>query len=331
MKVDIHSHLATSEYVNELKKLENPLPRIMMLPNGSMQLDCGDGLIYPLNNRMLLLEPRLKEMEESGIDHQVLSLPLPGTDFYARDFALKLAQGANDELVEISRRSQGRFSVAANVPLRFPDLAIKEMQRCVNELDIRMIEIFSNVAGEPLDSERFLSFYKEAARLKVLILIHPGRPVMMEHLGEYGLAGAVGYLFDTTLAILRMVYSGLFDKLPDLRVIIPHTGSTIPYLIGRIDHQYQLLSADQRDLKHLPSQYLKMIYVDTAQSFYRAATECAFNFVPHDKILFGSDYPFVDLKRSVEIVKSLGLSGEEEEKVFCENARSLRIVDHCKT
>jgi aminocarboxymuconate-semialdehyde decarboxylase len=327
MKVDIHSHLATSEYVNELKKLEDPQPRIVTLPDGSMQLNCGDGLIYPLTNRMLSLEPRLKEMKESGIDHQVLSLPLPGTDFYARDFALKLAQEANNELVEISRRSQGWFSAGANVPLRFPDLAIKEMQRCVNELDIRMIEIFSNVAGEPLDAERFFSFYKEAARLKIAILIHPGRPVMMKHLREYGLVGAVGYLFDTTLAILRMVYSGLFDKLPDLRVIIPHTGSTIPYLIGRIDHQYQLLSVDQRNLQHLPSQYLKRIYVDTAQSFYKPATECAFDFVPHDKILFGSDYPFVDLKRSVEVVKSLSLSLEEEEKVFCENARSLRIVE----
>jgi predicted TIM-barrel fold metal-dependent hydrolase len=275
---------------------------------------------------MLLLEPRVKEMEESGVDHQVLSLPLPGTDFYERDFATKLAQVANNELAEVSRTSQGRFSAAANVPLRFPDIAIKELQRCVNELDMAMVEIFSNVAGEPLDSERFLPFYKEIAHLNIPILIHPGRPVMMGHLREYGLAGAVGYLFDTTLAILRMVYSGLFDKLPDLKVIVPHTGSTIPYLIGRIDHQYQLLDANLRKLHRLPSEYLKKVYVDTAQSFYKPATECAFDFTSHDRILFGSDYPFADLKQSVAIVKSLGLQREEEEKVFCENARSLAII-----
>ena len=184
---------------------------------------------------------------------------------------------------------------------------VKELQRCVNELDMAMVEIFSNVAGEPLDSERFLPFYKEIAHLNIPILVHPGRPVMMGHLREYGLAGAVGYLFDTTLAILRMVYSGLFDNLPDLKVIVPHTGSTIPYLVGRIDHQYQLLDANQRKLQHLPSEYLKKVYVDTAQSFYKPATECAFDFTSHDRILFGSDYPFVDLKQSVAIVKSLGL------------------------
>jgi len=326
LKVDIHSHLATPDYVNELKKLHSPQPRIVTLRNGSMQLDCGEGLAYPLTDRMMVLEPRVKEMEESGVDHQVLSLPLPGTDFYERDLATKLARVANNELAEVSRTSQGRFSAAANLPLRFPDIAIKELRRCVNELDMGMVEIFSNVAGEPLDSERFLSFYKEAVRLNIPILIHPGRPVMMEHLREYGLAGAVGYLFDTTLAILRLVYSGLFDKLPDLRVIIPHTGSTIPYLIGRIDHQYRLLGANQRKLKGIPSEYLKKIYVDTAQSFYRPATECAFNFTPHNKILFGSDYPFADLKQSVAIVKSLGLQREKEEQVFCENARSLGII-----
>ena len=325
MKVDIHSHLATSEYVKELTKIDSP-PRIVSTPDGSLRLDCGDGLMYPLDDRMTSVEPRVKEMDESGVDHQVLSLPLPGTDFFERDFAGKLSQIANDELTEVSRKNKTRFSAAANVPLRFPDLAIKELRRCVEELDMSMVEIFSNVAGDPLDSDKFIPFYKEVEQLNIPVLIHPGRPVMMGHLREYGLAGAVGYLFDTTLAILRMVHSGLLDKFPNLQLIIPHAGSTIPYLVGRIDHQYKLLDTHQRKLAHLPSEYLKKIYVDTAQSLYRPATECAFSFTPHDRILFGSDYPFVDLMQSVAIVKSLSLTREEEDKVFCENARSLGII-----
>ncbi len=291
-----------------------------------MQLDCGEGLAYPIGSKMVSIDPRVKEMEESGIDHQVLSLPLPGTDFFERDYASKLAQLANDELSEVSKASGGKFSAAANVPLRYPDLAIKELHRCVEQLEMTMVEAFSNVAGESLDSERFLPFYKELARLKIPLLIHPGRPLMMDNLREYGLAGAVGYFFDTTLAILRIVYSGLLEKLPDLRIILPHTGSTIPYLVGRIDHQYKLLEPDNQNLPHAPSEYLKKVYVDTAQSLYRPATECAFSFTPHDHILFGSDYPFVDLKQSVAIVKSMGLSKNEEEGVFCDNARSLGII-----
>ena len=325
LRVDVHSHLAPPGYVNELKKLKMP-PRIISLPDGNVQLDCGDGLTYPIGSKMTSIEPRVKEMEESGIDHQVLSLPLPGTDFFERDYAIKLAQSANDELSELSKTSGGRFSAAANVPLRYPDLAVKELHRCIEQLEITMVEAFSNVAGEPLDSERFLPFYKELARLKIPLLIHPGRPLMMSNLREYGLAGAVGYLFDTTLAILRIVYSGLLEKLPELRIIIPHTGSTIPYLVGRIDHQYALLNSHQRKLANPPSEYLKKVYVDTAQSLYRPATECAFDFTPHERILFGSDYPFVNLTQSVTIVKSLNLSREDEGRIFCENAKSLGII-----
>ena len=325
MRVDIHSHLAPSGYVNELKKLKIP-PRIISLPDGNMQLDCGDGLAYPIGSKMLSTVPRVKEMQESGINHQVLSLPLPGTDFFERDYSCKMAQLANDELSEVSRTSGGRFSAAANVPLRYPDIAIKELHRCVEQLEMTMVEAFSNVAGEPLDSERFLPFYKEAARLKIPILIHPGRPLMMENLKEYGLAGAVGYLFDTTLAILRIVYSGLLEKLPDLRIILPHAGSTIPYLVGRIDHQYKLLDRNQRKLANPPSEYLKRVYVDTAQSLYRPATECAFSFTPHERILFGSDYPFANLKQSVAIVESLKLAKEDEDRIFCGNAESIGII-----
>jgi aminocarboxymuconate-semialdehyde decarboxylase len=325
LRVDIHSHLAPSGYVNRLTKLKKP-PRIISLSDGSMQLDCGDGLSYPIGSKMVSIEPRVKEMEESGIDRQVLSLPLPGTDFFERDYASKLAQLANDELSEISKASRGRFSAAANVPLRYPDIAIKELHRCVEQLEMTMVEAFSNVAGEPLDSERFFPFYKELARLKIPLLIHPGRPLMMDNLREYGLAGAVGYLFDTTLAILRIVYSGLLERLPDVRIILPHTGSTIPYLVGRIDHQYTLLDHEQRKLANPPSEYLKKVYVDTAQSLYRPATECAFNFTPHERILFGSDYPFVNLKQSVAIVKSLSLSKGDEDRIFSENAKSLGII-----
>ena len=325
MRVDIHSHLAPSGYVNELKKFKKP-PRIISLPDGNMQLDCGDGLAYPIGSKMVSVDPRMKELEESGIDHQVLSLPLPGTDFFERDSAIKLAQIANDELSDVSKASGGKFSAAANVPLRYPDLAIKELRRCIEQLEMTMVEAFSNIAGEPLDSERFLPFYKELARLKIPLLIHPGRPLMMANLRDYGLAGAVGYLFDTTLAILRIVYSGLLEKLPDLRIIIPHTGSTIPYLAGRIDHQYTLLDLPQRKLANPPSEYLKKVYVDTAQSLYKPATECAFTFTPLERILFGSDYPFVSLTQSVSIIKSLNLSKGDEDRIFYENVKSLGII-----
>ena len=122
------------------------------------------------------------------------------------------------------------------------------------------------------------------------------------------------------------VYSGLLEKLPQLRIVLPHIGSTIPYLAGRIDHQYRLSTSGHATLPKPPSEYLRTVYIYTAQSLYKPAMECAFSFTPIDRILFGSDDPFVDLRQSVASVKALGLPRDQEDMIFAGNARSLGII-----
>lgn len=325
MKVDIHSHLLPSEYMKALSS-RKAAPRIRVSRDGRMQMECGGGLVFPITERMTSTNAKIDEMRKAEVDRQVLSLPMPGVDWFNRDLAAKLAGTANDELAEVSRGGSQHFSAAATVPLRYPELAVRELNRAVDELGMHMAEIFSNVAGEPLDSEKYFTFYKEAARLGVTLLIHPGRPVMMESVRDYGLSGAVGFLFDTTIAILRLVYSGLLEKLPGLRIVLPHIGSTIPYLVGRIDHQYKLSAGGHGALPKLPSEYLRTVYIDTAQSLYKPAMQCALSFTPIDRILFGSDDPFVDLKQSVASVEALGLPRDQEDMIFAGNARSLGII-----
>jgi len=325
MIVDIHSHLLPSEYMRALSSRKAE-PRIRVSSDGRMQMECGGGLTFPITERMTSTDVKIQEMRKAEVDRQVLSLPMPGVDWFNRDLAVKLASGANDELAELSHAESQHFSAAATVPLRYPELAIRELNRAADELGMRTVEIFSNVAGQPLDSEKYFPFYKEAARLGVTLLIHPGRPVMMESVRDYGLSGAVGFLFDTTIAILRLVYSGLLEKLPQLRIVLPHIGSTIPYLVGRIDHQYRLSTGGHAKLPKLPSEYLRTVYIDTAQSLYKPAMECAFSFTPINRILFGSDDPFVDLKQSVASVKGLGLPRDQEDMVFAGNAKSLGII-----
>jgi len=325
MRIDIHSHLMPAEYLRELlsRKAE---PRVRVSRDGAKQMECGSGLVYSITERMTSIDAKIREMKEAGVDHQVLSLPLPGVDQFTREVASRLARTANDELAQVSRSRPAQFSAAATVPLRYPDLAVEELRRSKEELGMRMVEIFSNVAGMPVDSEKYWPFYKEAEKLGVSLLIHPGRPVMMDSVRDYSLAGAVGFLFDTTIAILRLVYSGVLEKLPGLRIIVPHMGSTIPYLVGRIDHQFKLSAKGQMTLPKLPSEYLRKVYIDTAQSLYKPAIECALSFTPHDRILFGSDDPFVDLKQSVASVKALGLPPDEEDMIFAGNAKSLGII-----
>jgi predicted TIM-barrel fold metal-dependent hydrolase len=274
---------------------------------------------------MSSLELRIREMEAAGIDRQVISLPMPGTDPFDRDFAIQLAREANDDLAELSRTSKV-LSPAATVPLSHPDSAVEELERVVSEHGTRMVEIFSNVAGRPLDSDEFLRFFRKAASLGVSILVHPCRPLMMNNVREYGLAGAVGFVFDTTLAILRLVHSGIYEKLPELKLIIPHIGGTFPYLVGRIDHQYRLLPDHERAIPKPPGHYLKRVYIDTAQSLHKPAMQCAFDSIDAERILFGTDYPFVDLKASVASIEALCLPKDVEDKVFGGNAKALGII-----
>ena len=195
MKVDVHSHLLPKGFINKLSS-RNSAPNIVTDGSGSMWMDCGEGLSFPVSEKMTSVELRIKEFRDAGLDRQVVSLPMPGTDPFDRDFALALAREANDDLAELCRRFEV-FGAAATVPLSHPDLAVAELQRVVDEHGTRMVEIFSNVAGKSLDSEEFIPFFKSAADLGVAILIHPCRPVMMDSLSQYGLAGAVGFIFDT--------------------------------------------------------------------------------------------------------------------------------------
>jgi len=143
---------------------------------------------------------------------------------------------------------------------------------------------------------------------------------MAEATASYGLTGVVGYVFDTTLAMLRIIFSGLLEKHPDLKLILPHLGGVIPYLIGRIDHQFSVNPECQGRISKPPSEYFKLVYMDTAQSLYPPALECAYKLMGSKKILFGTDYPFADLSKSIQSIRQLNIPEEEKKEIFEGNA-----------
>ncbi|MGC8817481.1 MAG: amidohydrolase family protein [Candidatus Hadarchaeum sp.] len=320
MIIDIHAEIITHSYLSQLLKYRG-VPRIVRKGGGYL-IFYGNGLSYPFDERMYDLSVREKEMEKSGIDIQVLGLAMPGVDMLRKDLAVRIARESNDELSEISRKNP-RFLAFATVPMKYPALAIREMERSVNELGLRGIKIPSNVDGKPLDWKGFYPIYETAERLEIPILIHPTTPLMSEVMRDYGLTTVVGFLFDTTLAVLRLIFSGTLEKFKGLRLILPHAGSIIPYLISRIDHQYAINPDCKKRISRPPSEYFQRIYVDTAQSFYLPAFNCAYQLMTAERMVLGSDYPFVSLEKSVEFIKNLNVSDGEKEKILSENAKRL--------
>ncbi len=151
--------------------------------------------------------------------------------------------------------------------------------------------IGANINGRPIDDPAFAPFYEALNARKSTMLIHPMVPAGIEVMNNYALAPLVGFMMDTTLAVARLIFSGFFDKYPDVKVIVGHLGATAPYLAGRLDIGYRSYP-DCKGIEQAPSEYLKRMYYDTV-SFHIPALHCAAETVGADRIVFGSDYPHV--------------------------------------
>lgn len=324
MKIDFQTHIAPHEYVKELSK-RKILPYVKTDGQKNF-LFYAEGAGYPIVSEMHDIEKRIKDMNAAGVDVQCLSLGVPGTDPFEPELGLALSRKVNDEIAEIVEKYPDRFVGLANLPLQNIDGAVDELDRAVNDLGMKGVMIYSNVAGRPLDSPELWKFYDKAARLRIPIFIHPTLPVMAEALREYQLIPVVGFLFDTTTAMLRIIFNGVLEKYPSLTFVLPHMGSTIPYLIGRIDYESGRLPGGRGSIPRAPSEYFKSVYVDTV-TLHIPAMQCAYETIGIERIVFGSDYPFWDVPIQIRDIENWGIPKEEKEKIYSKNAIKILRLD----
>ncbi len=320
MIIDIHSEIVTKRYLKRLLKLDG-IPRAEE-NNGSYSIFYTEGQAYGFDKRMYDPATKLSEMEKNGVDLQVLGLSMPGVDMFKRDLALEMSREINEDIAEIVR-SNKKFLGFATLPMTFPDLALEELERATGTLGLSGLKLGSNVNGRALDSEAFFPIYEFAEKRNIPIFIHPTKPVMVEAMKDYGITTAVGFLFDTTLAMLKLIFGGILEKYKNLKFILPHSGSTIPYLMNRIDLQYKINPDCRKNISKLPSEYFKGVYIDPAQTFNKYAFMCAYSLQGPDKVVFGSDYPFVTLEQATGFIKSLDIPEADKEKIFSKNAKML--------
>ena len=235
---------------------------------------------------------RVEEMDETGIDLQIISVTTPQVYFLEGQPCVDLSRICNDYLAEMVQQYPTRFRALASVPLTADsDAAVKEFERCLDDLNMVGAIIGANINGRPIDDPAFAPFYEVLNARKSTMLIHPMVPAGIEVMNNYALAPLVGFMMDTTLAVARLIFSGFFDTYPDVKVIVGHLGATAPYLAGRLDIGYRSYP-DCKGIEQAPSEYLKRMYYDTV-SFHIPALHCAAETVGADRIVFGSDYPHV--------------------------------------
>jgi aminocarboxymuconate-semialdehyde decarboxylase len=255
-----------------------------------------------------------------------------------------MARLANDGMAELVRKHPGRFpAFIASLPMNDPGGLLKEAKRAVRELGAVGVQVFTNVLGKPLTAPETLPLFELMAKLDLPLWLHPARGAdfpdyQKESKSHYEIWWTFGWPYETSAAMAHIVFAGLFDRFPDLKIITHHMGGMIPYFEGRVGPGWDQLGKRTSDvyygkvlkkLKRRPVDYFRLFYADTALFGAFEATKCGLRFFGPGRVLFASDSPFDPEKGSmytrttIEIVDRLDLSPEERHAIYEGNARRL--------
>jgi len=276
-------------------------------------------------------EQRLAYMDAAGIDIQVLSFGSPGAQAFESATAIPMARDANDRAFEAVKAHPDRFAAFAALPTADPEAAAKELERCVKALGFKGTMIHGHTQGTFLDQKKCWVIFECAQALGVPIYLHPTLPhpdaLKAYFQGYEDLARAAwGFAVDTSCHFLRIVFAGVFDAYPDLKIILGHLGEGLPFAMHRLnDHTYR--AAARRGLKRTPLEYLKQnMLVTTSGNWYEPAFLCTLLALGADNILFAVDWPYEPNTTGMEFLKKLSISDLDREKIAHLNAeRILRM------
>jgi aminocarboxymuconate-semialdehyde decarboxylase len=291
------------------------------------------------------LDERFRVMDRFDGYEQVLSLPTPPLEAMANaSDALDLARAANDGMAELVSRHPDRFAgFVASLPLNDPEAAVRETRRAMDDLGARGIQMFSNIQGKPISAPEFMPLYETMASYDLPIWLHPYRGAEIsdyptEDRSQFEIFWTFGWPYETSVAMARLVFAGLFDRFPALKIISHHMGAMAPYFAGRVGPGWDQLGARTSDqdlsvvlkgLKKRPIDYFRMFYADTALFGAFEATVCGLSFFGVDHVLFASDAPFdpekgpMYIRETIAIIDRLPVSPEERERIYWRNAAAL--------
>jgi len=271
---------------------------------------------------------RLAHMDAAGVDVQVLSFGSPGPQAFGAEVAIPMARDANDRLYQAIQKNPGRFAGFAALPTADPEAAAQELERCVSKLGFKGAMIHGHTRGSFLDERKYWTIFERAQALGVPIYLHPTLPhpeavkAYFEGYEELARAGW-GFAVDTSCHFLRVVFAGVFDAYPRLRIILGHLGEGLPFAMHRLnDHTWR--SAARTGLKQTPLQYIREnLLVTTSGNWYEPAFLCTLLALGADSILFAIDWPYEANKTGIEFLRKLSISDSDKEKIAHGNAERL--------
>ena len=331
MKIDIYNHVIPLSYLDKVKEHSK-----------------DPGLVKRMTGVRLLwdIEARVRMLGQFPDVQQVLTLSLPPPEVLGGpDLSPELARIANDGLAEMCRKWPKKFpAFVAALPMNNVHAALDEMDRAITGLGARGVQICTNVAGRPLDEPEFFPMFERITRHHDMpIWMHPARPAgfadyKTETKSKYEIWQVLGWPYETSAAMARMVFSGLFDRLPELRIITHHCGGMIPYFAGRAETLWAQLGSRTADedygaiLKRMskpPIEYFRMFFGDTVLGGAASPLRCGLDFFGPDHVVFASDCPMdpeggpMFIREGIRSIEDLKLPEEVKQKIYTLNALRL--------
>ena len=331
MKIDIFNHIYPRRFFEKL-----------------MEVASGHGDMGKRSRNipsLVDLDLRFRMMDQFGAYCQIPSIASPPIEVMAGPQVTPvLAEMANDGMAELVARHPDRFpAFAAALPMNNPDRAVAELHRAMKDLGARAIQIYSNAAGKPLDAPEYEPIFEAMAGYDLPILLHPARGARFpdypgEEKSKYEIWWTFGWPYETSVAMARLVFGGLFDRHPSIKIVSHHMGAMIPYFEGRVGHGWDQLGKRTSDedyegllksMKKRPLDYFKMFYADTALFGAYSATKCGLDFFGVDRVLFASDSPFdpeggtLYTRETIDVIDRLDITEEQRERIYRGNAERV--------
>ena len=330
MKIDIYPHFLPLKYKEALLKKAN---QNFYSAKWDQVFDGTPGL-YDVDNRLRMLD------RHEGLA-QVLTLSSPAVEKIADpETAVYLSKLANDGLAELVTNYPDRFvAAAACLPMNNIDAALDETDRAIKDLKLKGVQIYTPVNGKPLDLPKFMPLYEKMASYDLPIWIHPTKDATIpdyvnESFSKYSIFQLFGWPFETTAAMTRLVFSGIFEKYPGVKFLTHHCGGMVPYFDHRIITAKEFTEVNLKgnlgsDLKRHPIDYYRMFYTDTANAGTTPGLMCAYAFFGVERMLFGTDAPYdggdgdPSTRSIMKSIELMDIGQQEKEMIFAGNAKKL--------
>jgi len=331
MKLDIFNHVFPKRYYERM---------LQVAPNGKDMHKRVRAIPSIVD-----LDARFRIMDKFGDYAQVICLGAPPLEVFGPPpVSTEMARLANDGMAELVAKHRDRFpAFIASLPMNDPKGLLEEAQRAIRDLHAVGVQVFTNVLGAPLTAPETLPLFELMAKLDLPIWLHPARGAdfpdyQTERKSHFEIWWTFGWPYETSVAMAHMVFEGLFDRFPDLKIITHHMGGMIPYFEGRVGPGWDQLgtrtsdvdyTALLRKLKKRPLDYFRLFYADTALFGATEATRCGLKFFGTERVLFASDSPFDPEKGSmytrltIEIIDHLDIPETDRRAIYEGNARRL--------